>query len=135
MKKRILLLALLAVVGFLLIVHWVSPRINRLSYDNIREGMSESDVVALLNCRPGTYTTGSIVWSTDAFRVNFAPAQRRSWIGDGGAIVVDFDADGKVDGKWFFEVSGGGFVARIRQWFESFRGPPPDSGSVISTDW
>ena len=80
MKKRILLrltvLALLAVVGFLLIVHWTSPRINRVSYDLIREGMSQSEVVALLNCRPGKYTTGSMVWSTNEWlRVRFAHAK------------------------------------------------------------
>ena len=135
MKKRILLLALLAVIGFLLIVHWTSPQINRLTFDRIQIGMSESDLVALLNCRPGKYTTDSIASLIDGPNLSLH-SRRRSWIGDGGAIVVTFDADGEVDGKSFLEARGdGGFLARVRQWFESFRGPPPDSGSVISTNW
>jgi hypothetical protein len=55
MKRALLRFGTLAIFGFLalwLFLWWTAPRINRESYDKIKHGMTKSEVVAILNCKP-----------------------------------------------------------------------------------
>ena len=55
MKRSLLRFGLVAVLGcsaLWLFLWWTAPRINRESYDKIEHGMSKSEVISILNCKP-----------------------------------------------------------------------------------
>ena len=66
MKARILLgtalLALLAVAGSFSVVWFTRPthRINRVSFGQMKQGMTKDEVEALLGCPPGDFGTAPL---------------------------------------------------------------------------
>src|SRR5262245_47160952 len=119
MKKRLLLrLALLAAVGFAglwLVLWWTAPTISRENYARIEEGMTKTEVVALLGCRPhfapwefdgiGPFLSWRLdetghVWETPEFRIH-----------------VFFDGYDRVVNKAIVEqASKRTFLQKVRRW-------------------
>jgi hypothetical protein len=140
MRKRMLGLVLLAAFTALMtFVGWrtfASPgcRINQDNFDQIREGMSQADVEAILGVPPGyhgtrravvsprrelhpaIFTQGGITVTLDAGEVT-----TKGWVGDDGAILLTFDAAGRVIHKSIPEVDypdpdPPGLIERLRSW-------------------
>jgi hypothetical protein len=83
------------------------PVINQATADQIQQGMTEAEVDAIIgapqgNYNPGNYFTGREdvefpLWAADAVK-------RKKWTGGQGVILVFFDNQGKVVGRFFFRV-------------------------------
>jgi hypothetical protein len=139
MRKHNLLrlgMVLLVVTGSVVLLCWTAParRINRTSFDMIREGMSKDAVVAILGCLPGNYCLGParIILVRDATGVTYVTPdalsrtgaepleppkpQWNTWIASGGCIRVTFTNDDRVETTDFYEVEVDGIFDRLRNW-------------------
>lgn len=83
-----------------------SPRgINEETYQRIQKGMTISDVIDLLGCQPGNYSTPDANDRNKQIErlvlPEAGPPTCRYWISDEMVILVYFDATGeRVEGKW-----------------------------------
>ncbi len=92
-------LAVLLVAGAFVL--WPRPdRITRVNFDRIRQGMSLSEVAAVLG-PPGDYTTAPRPLTEGFTLVGVIDPegktiflQRTNWSGDSGSIWIGFDSDG-----------------------------------------
>jgi hypothetical protein len=84
------------------------------NFDNVREGMTEDEVEAVLGCRHGDYTTGTVhvkrpypdgmmaYWPMPIHELERADRDVppfgtwHMWYGDHGLIAVSFNAENKV---------------------------------------
>jgi hypothetical protein len=109
MKKRLLvrlaLVSCLALTGLVLFLRWTSPiaRINRESFQQIRLGMTEEEVIAILGVPPSKndldYLSKRVKKKFDAIgmgeiRQDNSPLNVKAWVGDGYAIEIGFDQTG-----------------------------------------
>ena len=132
MKKRWLLrlglLAGLALFGFWFALWWTAPehRINKESCDQIRNGMTETEVVAIIGASAGDYTTAETEKERDLVRwiltdrvwqaaLHGNDIRSREWLSDNGAIQVLLDQNGTVISKEFFSIQAT-FIAKLRRW-------------------
>lgn len=80
------------------------PAINKLSFDRIRIGMTEKEVVEILGCKPGNYATRPLTgtMTRDGYRDIFlAGFEMGEWACDSAIIQVAFHcSNGKVFRKW-----------------------------------
>jgi hypothetical protein len=87
----------LLIVGVLLVLP-PRHRINRDSFERIRDGMTEKEVESILGRPAGDYSSGC----TFVFDAYHGPPdkwvwrQPKRWTGDNGSISIYFD-DGKVE--------------------------------------
>jgi hypothetical protein len=73
--------------------------------EQIREGMTYDEVVAIIGGQPAVWGTSETPFTTGI------------WGGRGGAIFVVFDADNRVHAKGFVPAAPSGFFDRLRSWF------------------
>jgi hypothetical protein len=123
MRKRVLkllgLLAAIAVAGFLLLI-WITPvpRLTEETFEQIKGGMSEEQVVALLQV-PGSK---SVYWAqaggSDIVVASYGDrtgeGQWKEWANGGQAILIRFDR-GKVGWVAQFKYSESLFD-KVRRW-------------------
>jgi hypothetical protein len=138
MKKRILLrvalLALVAIVGFGLVVAyatWIPTGISLASFKRLRHGMTRDEVRDIIGCPPGDYgeTPPRFAIATD-LPEGFATAKAEStelWTQDAGAIRVWYSANDRVvlathHGKPGEEQ---GLAVKVRRWLFWFRERTP----------
>jgi hypothetical protein len=123
MKIRLLLgLAVpcgLAGVCFWLFLWWTTPRINYENLGKIERGMSQAEVIAILNSRPH-YAPGKLR-RPDASGVATALSMRieaegHAWVSDECVIYVTFDDDLKVTGTMWCSRGGESFFDKVRRW-------------------
>jgi hypothetical protein len=133
-RRRNLLVALaIAGVGLGVGAAWMGlaplqPRINEDAYEQIRAGMTQTDVEALLGAPPGDYCSDEL---TAAFsrviciksRVfeHDADGREVTWGADGASLTVCFSACGTVAAKHYAVRTVGGRIPlsaweRIRRW-------------------
>jgi len=109
-----------------------SPGVNRVGFQLLREGMTETEVVLHLRVPPGDYVTGPRrirvrQGLTDSRIVEmpiheFQNIERsplvKTWYGDDGVIMLQFTPDGRVSGKAFYEIAKDEvpFITRVRRW-------------------
>ena len=120
MKRFLLRFGLLALLGFSalwLFLWWTVPRVNRKSYDRIENGMSKSEVLSILNCKP-CYAPGEVQWPWAGPPAMMKCLQEGyGWRSSEGAIFVRFSDDETVDDKRWCDVIEESLVQRIRRWF------------------
>ena len=141
MKKRTFLrlgIAGLTSLALFLGYLWLTApthRIDRASFEQISDGMTQAEVEAILRAPPGKHSSASAMiefkrpdGSSDAIAVDEAwptdeelQAQgkdtgRRAalWAGDRGMIMILFNADNRVTEKQFIPICHQGLVARVR---------------------
>jgi hypothetical protein len=117
MKKRLLvrlvLLACIALDGLVLFLRWTSPnaRINRESLRQIEFGMTEEDVIAILDVPPSKndldYLSKRVKDRFDVIGVDDSPQDNsplnvKAWVGDGYAIEIGFDQTGACRSVFHF---------------------------------
>jgi hypothetical protein len=86
------------------------PLASQADCDRVEVGMTHDQVEQVLGGPPGDYRTGiAIPHSLSMY------AAWDKWLGDGGTIVVDYDADGRVSFKDHFDHE---LVIRRRSWIE-----------------
>jgi SmpA / OmlA family len=99
-------LGLVGHVGQRLLRHAQMARhINEDRFQQIRPGMTEGQVEAILGGPSGDYSTEPIVWASGMQRLPWNPERAQAWTGNEGIITVWFDADGRVTVKHFQPVS------------------------------
>jgi hypothetical protein len=75
--------------------------VNRQSFDQIKNGMTEAEVIALFGVPPGDYASGTSMY-TLVGRVAVPEEVRSSdWTSDEAAIEIAFDRNGRVVSKLF----------------------------------
>jgi hypothetical protein len=87
---------------------WLAPaphRINRAGFEQIREGLTQAEVEAILGVPPGDYSTVDLRVAP-ADRYVFPPELRaQEWLSDDGCVGIGFGPDGTVAAKHFTPVS------------------------------
>ena len=143
MKKRIWLrLGLVGLLGLAAFIAYLwltmpSHRIDRASFEQIAEGMTQAEVEAILRAPPGKHcastaqvemkrhdgSSGGIfvneIWDiVEEHQRELQADQRRAavWAGDRGMIIVTFDAADRVVEKHFHDMYNEGLVTRARNW-------------------
>jgi hypothetical protein len=123
-RRRILLFVLLAVVlgvGCLLAWRWYrpSPRINEAAYEQIRLGMTQPEVEAILGVKPGEYHSGAIdgafqgsILVKDEKDEEAEEGNEERWESDEAGISVFFSPEGKVTAKYYAIRMGGQVMQR-----------------------
>jgi hypothetical protein len=130
-KKRLLLILdgvvlAVAVIAVVVLLLWPeNPRLARgrliswEHYEQIKKGMSQDEVEAILGGPPGDFSTNLRFFiRLDGFDAK--PSWER-WTGDEACIEVHFGEDGKVEGKSFQQGMGPGQfqLVRLRYWLRS----------------
>lgn len=121
----LLLVLLTARVGYLFFSE--KPRLDSETFEKIRRGMSEKELIALIGCRPGDYGARPIadIAHEDFFQAPRAFAKTLWWRTTDKGIVVWLDADGRVLSKLSQVV-----FRREESFFDAFRRsigiPPPE---------
>jgi hypothetical protein len=118
---RICLSVLSLVILALVVIPAQSPiRINKSTYEHIKIGLSERQVMEILGRPAGDYTTtGS--WAAVAGGRSPLPAEvEKQWVSDEGYIRIIFGPDGRVADKRFAVVgiSSLSLFGRVRRWTE-----------------
>jgi hypothetical protein len=132
MKKRrwlwLLLPVLLLAAGFVVLrLTLPSHNITAEAFNQIRHGMTEREVVAILGVKAGDYATGPIMEINDGTSSTLwidewsaHPGSRgmSKWISDEAVIHVNFDVEGKVGHAYFGHAYpvGRGPWDRFRRW-------------------
>jgi hypothetical protein len=111
--RRRLPLAVLAVLlaGEVLAVRLLAPRPNCVTwpnYNRIEEGMRRSDAERILGGPPGVYGQGFLLGDNGLVRETItspgwargAPDTANVWVGDNVRILLAFNPEGRVSGKW-----------------------------------
>jgi len=110
-------------------------RIDRASFEQISDGMTQAEVEAILRAPPGKHSSASAmiesqladgstcgvavdeIWPTDEdLQAPVKEAGRRAalWAGDRGMIMIVFDAGNRVTEKQFHPAYNEGLLARVR---------------------
>jgi hypothetical protein len=131
--RRILLFVLLAAVfgvGCFLVWRWSrpSPRINEAAYEEIRLGMTQPEVEAILRVKPGEYHSAAIegafqgsILVKDEKDEEAEEGNEEKWESDEAGISVFFSPEGKVTAKYYAIRMGGQMMQRtmlerVRGW-------------------
>ena len=141
MKKRTFLrlgIAGLTSLALFLGYLWLTApthRIDRASFEQISDGMTQAEVEAILRVPPGKHSAGSAlmegkrpdgstfgvavdeIWPTDEeLQTWVKDTGRRAalWAGDRGMIMIVFDAGNRVTEKQFHPAYNEGLLARVR---------------------
>lgn len=134
MKTRLLLrlgiLACLGLGGLVALLWWSAPRhrITEASAEQIKNGMTEDEVLAILRVPAGIYGVPPGMYATnekesarqdvqeleDHLRRN-GSISVKSWLCDSGLIIVQFSEDGKVEGSTYLRLSTDIFQ-KLRRW-------------------
>ncbi len=102
----IILVCLVVVIGYYgLVPHRPRAEVTRESFARIRPGMTRAEVEALLG-PPGVLMTGPDLLNPAVLKKAQEAADGRFsvWLGDEGAVRVDFDASGKVSDCCFLPI-------------------------------
>ena len=113
----VLALGLLSLSAVLLYQPWDRGPIGYENFEHIQEGMTKDEVEALLGCRHGDHSTGTVQLhfalkdGSSSYQTVAFPAEEndevppfgtwKMWYGDGGLIAVSFGVDKKVLDKEF----------------------------------
>jgi hypothetical protein len=95
-------LAALGILGTLFAVLTALPRrdnITKESYAKIREGMTRTEVEAVLGVPPGNYGRGILVDSGEGDDITVLGDSFGVWMGDAIVIHLSFDKQGHVISK------------------------------------
>jgi hypothetical protein len=106
-RKRALVLPLAAVAALtgaaFAIRAWLAPiphRINQASYEQIRGGMTEEEVIGILGVPPGHYYRGDCFWGQiSGIRLSARDGKLEAWVSGMWWIEVAFSPEGKVRDK------------------------------------
>jgi hypothetical protein len=81
-------------------------RINRERFEQIKEGMTRDEVIALIGLPPGDYTFMKAEWINLAVMCSKWPPwlTQEDWAGDAGCIILTFEG-GKVVDRQFIDPS------------------------------
>lgn len=102
---RLALVSCLVLAGLVLFLRWTSPnaRINRESFEQIRTGMTEEEVIDILGVAPNKYdldyVSRRVNKMLDVVAVNDSGLDNsilsvKAWVADGLAIRIGFDHTG-----------------------------------------
>ena len=104
------------------------PRFTEKQWLQLKPGMSEEEVTAILGCPSGDYTGGKgmYLFFIDDCPVSFVRSHyEKSWCGHHGAIGLVFDNEGKLRRADYFPVLDPPptFWEKLKGWlsFEMFR--------------
>ncbi len=114
-------LGLFAVALFLL---WPGPDPGtRATYDRIQNGMTESEVEAVVGLPPGDYATAPTEYDrgTAGFEEFKAIPGLVQWSGDEGTILVGFDFSWRVAKKAYWPAVGKTEKSTLRSWLRRLR--------------
>jgi hypothetical protein len=143
MKKRTCLR--LGIVGLtslviVLVYLWLTApthRIDRPSFEQLSDGMTKTEVEAILRAPPGKHSSASAmiegqradgstcgiavdeIWPTDEdlqAPVKGAGGRAALWAGDRGMIMIVFDPDDRLIEKQFVPTYSEGYVSKVRNW-------------------
>lgn len=79
---------------------WYRSPISYRNFDSIEVGMTRGEVVKLLGCEPGDYTSGEMSYPSLNCTGILPPSQAiLRWEGDQGFVVVYLDGDDRVVAK------------------------------------
>jgi len=113
MRKRrlLILLIILAIVSFPFAMYvavflLVPDQFNAAVYQEIRIGMTKGDVLYVIGVDPGDYGRGYVDTEiTEHYEgCDKLVARRFRWAGQRKEIIVDFDVNGLVMGKWLMAI-------------------------------
>ena len=129
MKKRrliqLIIFACLALAGLVLFLRWTTPnaRINRESFQQIRTGMTEEEVIEILGVPPRKYDDSYVSKRAkkkfDVVGVTDLPGDdpnliTKAWVADGMAIQIGFDQTGKARFVFYYGFEEA-FIDRLRR--------------------
>lgn len=91
--------------------------ITREAFEQIRLGMTEQEVEAVLGGPPGDYSSGTMTFVIEGKYRRGEGTEPKDWASDEGHIRVWF-GDGKVAGRQFFDaiVIEDPFFNKLRRW-------------------
>jgi hypothetical protein len=126
MKKRsLLMLAAFALTLFAVAAPWLlvphGPRFSAEQQSQLKRGMTEAEVTAILGCPDGDYTAGQAVYLSfiDPYAVaDLRINEGKSWCGPHGAIAVKFGVSGQLEEAYFFPAANPPptLAERIKGW-------------------
>src|SRR5262245_16361672 len=96
-----------AFVAFLFLSGERNPAISEESYQKIRIGMTEDQVLQVMASPPGHYSTSTVYSDTDDVLFHLpakSPARVISWTGTRWAIILWLDEKNVVTGKRFVRI-------------------------------
>jgi hypothetical protein len=136
--RKLVLLVLAMASGVFVLFFATTPnhRINKASYDQIKDGMSKTDIELLIGVRPGLYCDRSVeinlgqlaydsrsdtYMSGDAFERSFRVfggegTTSYCWISSTGVICTNFDENDIISSREFYEVKPISLWDRIQSW-------------------
>jgi len=131
-RRRLLRFGL--IVGFLaglvlFFLWWMEPnhQINRRAMDRIQIGTREEEVVRIIGVPAGDYKTGLVTAEfslSDAHRCvdemradpTDEKTEAKEWVGDSGAIIIYFNANGIVRYKCYLSREEMSWQQKLRRW-------------------
>jgi hypothetical protein len=126
MKTRLLLrlgvLACLGLGGLVALLWWSAPRhrITEASAEQIKNGMTEDEVLAILRVPAGIYVTDNHESAREDVQAIEEKLWRngisvKGWLSDSALIIVQFNEHGRVEGSTHMRLSSDIFQ-RLRRW-------------------
>jgi hypothetical protein len=115
--------ALLAILAYVVISDAPNCPISRTGYNRLAPGMTEAEVIKLLQVSPGDYTTGPVdpvnppMGHIGEPPEGFTPARSASWRDDCTGVEVEFDRDGKMVHASGWTQQRAGLIPAIRRLF------------------
>jgi len=104
-RTCILLMAIVVVIGTILLLVRSQPRFTRTAFNQIREGMTRSQVEEILTCPAGNYASRRLF--SKAAKNKYPGEDIEEWVADDSWVMVRFESDGKViQGYYSDDVSG-----------------------------
>src|SRR5262245_23038710 len=103
-----------------LFLWWTAPRINRESFNKIETGMTKSDVIAILNCKPH-YAPGELKEFIVGMTMTSLEIERESYIWESveGRIYVTFANDIRVTSTNWRGHGTDSLAQKIRRWLHT----------------
>lgn len=103
LRRRLLLMVLgltgLAAVGLTVVAWLVGPSPHRISvesFEKIKAGMTEAEVLAVFGVPPGDYMRSRTIVALRVHGVGRRTGECKEWRSDEGIFLVWFDGDGIV---------------------------------------
>ena len=115
--------ALLALASAAYLVPQREVVIDAAFYERLTVGMTEAEVIKLLQVSPGDYTTGPVdpvnppMGHIGEPPEGFTPARSASWRDDCTGVEVEFDRDGKMVHASGWTQQRAGLIPAIRRLF------------------
>jgi hypothetical protein len=85
------------VVSSVVVLNRPHADITEEVFNRIQDGMTEEEVAAIIGAPAGHYASSDVVFSVDWYRqIGLNPECLKAWVGDDGAIMLEFDTQGHV---------------------------------------